>query len=49
MQWSDDNINMPGEFARSLIKDFFQENKMFLNNLKVGEKEADIATIKFLF
>ncbi len=46
MQWSDDNINMPGEFARSLIKDFFQENKMFLNNLKVGEKEADIATIK---
>jgi poly(3-hydroxyalkanoate) synthetase len=37
---------MPGEFARSFIKDFFQNNLLFNEQLKLFGKKASLTRIK---
>ncbi|HCL56682.1 MAG TPA: hypothetical protein DHW82_06695 [Spirochaetia bacterium] len=44
--WREENIDMPGEFARDLIKNYFQENLLFRGNLKIGGVKADLKTIE---
>jgi polyhydroxyalkanoate synthase len=46
LYWRDDNIDMPGEFARNLVKDFFQQNKLFQEKKKVNGKKASLKNIK---
>lgn len=46
LQWKADNIDMPGEFARCLIRDFFQQNNFFKGNLKIGGKNVKLENIK---
>lgn len=46
IKWRDDNINMPGEFGRTLIKSFFQENLLFNEKFKVFGKKSSLKKIK---
>jgi len=46
LKWRDDNIDMPGEFARELVKDFFQSNKFFNEELIFLNKKISLSSIK---
>jgi len=46
LYWRDDNIDMPGEFARSLIKYFFQQNRFFNEELEFINKKVSLSNIK---
>ena len=46
LKWREDHINMPGEFARTLLKDFFQENRLFEEKMSFFGKKASLKKIK---
>jgi len=46
LQWREDNIDMPGEFARKFIRDFFQLNKFFNETLSIHKKKVSLTSIK---
>lgn len=46
LKWREDHINMPGEFARFLLKDLFQENRLFNEEMKLFGKKASLKKIK---
>lgn len=47
LQWREDNINMPGEVARTLIKQFFQENNLFKGKFMLAGKKVSFSRLSF--
>ncbi len=49
LKWKEDNIDMPGEFARKFLKEFYQENRLFNERMLVFGKKASLKNIKIPF
>lgn len=45
-KWVNDNIDMPGEFYRQLVKDLYQQNKLVKNQLIIKGQKVELGKIK---
>lgn len=44
--WAHDNVSLPGEFYRKLVKELYQQNRLVQGRLQVGGRRVDLEQIR---